>query len=677
MRKILSHGLAVLLLAVSASSADNTTLNPGAGGDSIRAVEKSSKKAQVVVLDVGGSGTENIGAACGVEDAAETAAGNLFMCGTVRRDTAASSAGTSGDNATLNTDADGKLWTAGGYLEDAGESVGGVLVMSGTVRRDAAATSAGTDGDNATLNTDATGRLWMTGIYLEDVAETAAGQLMSVGTVRRDTKASSAGTTGDHATLNTDANGGLWLAADIIEDVAETAAAPLVGVGTVRRDTAASSAGTTGDNATLNTDAVGAVWSHDLSIGVEDSAETSAGSLGMVGTVRRDTKASSAGTTGDNATLNTDANGGLWLAADVVEDAAETVAAPLVGVGTVRRDTAASSAGTDGDNATLNTDATGRLWVSGTQIEDVAETAAGQLLMVGTVRRDTAASSAGTTGDNATLNTDANGNLWVVSAATTNAGSTAVVEDAAETAAGNLVPIATVRRDTKASSAGTTGDNATLNTDANGGLWMAADVVEDAAETAAAPLTGVGTVRRDTAASSAGTTGDNATLNTDATGHLWVMPNILTVAGTTAVVEDAGETAAGNLVPIGAVRRDTQASSGGTTGDNVTLNTDNLGALYTTETGHQAVASGIITVTTAGTSVQGATVTTKQCWFQTAAGATGTNCFLGAATGDNRNKGLMLIKGAVSVGPIPIQNLNLVWADCATSGDTVQYFCTN
>lgn len=45
-----------------------------------------------------------------VEDAGETAAGNLSMSGTVRRDTAASSAGATGDNATLNTDASGLLW---------------------------------------------------------------------------------------------------------------------------------------------------------------------------------------------------------------------------------------------------------------------------------------------------------------------------------------------------------------------------------------------------------------------------------------------------------------------------------------------------------------------------------------------------------------------------------------
>lgn len=52
--------------------------------------------------------------ATGVEDAAETAGGTLKMMGTVRRDTATSSAGASGDNATLNTDGLGRNWTREG-----------------------------------------------------------------------------------------------------------------------------------------------------------------------------------------------------------------------------------------------------------------------------------------------------------------------------------------------------------------------------------------------------------------------------------------------------------------------------------------------------------------------------------------------------------------------------------
>jgi hypothetical protein len=97
------------------------------------------------------------------EDAAETAGGNLSMAGSVRRDTAASSAGTTGDNATINTDSLGRLWITGADIEDAAATAGGPLIMVGTVRRDAAASSAGTDGDNATLNTDASGNLYITG----------------------------------------------------------------------------------------------------------------------------------------------------------------------------------------------------------------------------------------------------------------------------------------------------------------------------------------------------------------------------------------------------------------------------------------------------------------------------------------------------------------------------------
>ena len=51
----------------------------------------------------------------------------------------------------------------------------------------------------------------------------------------------------------------------------------------------------------------------------------------------------------------------------------------------------------------------GRLWITGTQIEDAAESAGGELLMCGAVRRNAAASSSASDGDNSTLNTDALG----------------------------------------------------------------------------------------------------------------------------------------------------------------------------------------------------------------------------------------------------------------------------
>lgn len=121
---------------------------------------------------------------------------------------------------------------------------------------------------------------------------------------------------------------------------------------------------------------------------------------------------SAASADGDAVRIWTDLVGRIHAVTEGVEDAAETAAAFLSRVGTVRRDTAASSADTTGDNATLNTDSLGRLWITGSAVEDAGETAGGILNMIGTVRRDTAASSAGTTADNATLNTDSAGLLW-------------------------------------------------------------------------------------------------------------------------------------------------------------------------------------------------------------------------------------------------------------------------
>lgn len=90
--------------------------------------------------------------------------------------------------------------------------------------------------------------------------------------------------------------------------------------------------------------------------------------------------------------------------------------------------------------------------------------------------------------------------------------------------------------------------------------------------------------------------------------------------------------------------------------------------------GHAVVASGVITVTTAGTSVQGSNVAAKECFF-TGLVANTLQCFIGAATGDNRSKGLV-IGETTAEGPVHVDNLNLLWFDCGTSGDKVAYFCT-
>jgi hypothetical protein len=78
----------------------------------------ASKNLKVLIngaIAAGGNtiGTVNIGTfpGTGTEDAAETAGGTLIMQGSVRRDVLASSANTSGDNATVNTNSLGAVFT--------------------------------------------------------------------------------------------------------------------------------------------------------------------------------------------------------------------------------------------------------------------------------------------------------------------------------------------------------------------------------------------------------------------------------------------------------------------------------------------------------------------------------------------------------------------------------------
>jgi len=316
----------------------------------------------------------------------------------------------------------------------AGATDTGVLLLA--VRDDTLASLTPVDGDYTQLRVNSQGALHVTGAagtqYAEDIGHSSGDAMVFVAAVRRDTTpTSSAGAAGDYTAFNTDANGRLYtnttiynssgteltVATDQTLDAALGTTGPLV-VG--RGSTATPTAMSTDNDATaLWLDLNGRV--HLATEGVEDVAETAAAFLARVGTVRRDAAASSATTDGDNATLNTDASGRLWVNCGTGcsggTQFAEDLAAISADVGTialaVRRDAAASSSTTDGDYSTLNTDSTGRLWVTSTQIEDVAETAAGELSMAGSVRRDVAASSAGTTGDNATLNTSALGALWV------------------------------------------------------------------------------------------------------------------------------------------------------------------------------------------------------------------------------------------------------------------------
>lgn len=259
-------------------------------------------------------------------------------------------------------------------------------------------------GGGAALKTaivDATGAIITSFGGGTQFAEDAASANADVGTqalcVRDDTLNIRSGTEGDYEPCHTNADGAIWVAdinsttsngylQEIRDDIADL-------LGNLAVDG-------THDNAVVATGAQTMLEAKDFDgsalpnvVSAEGDSVRAAGSLYGVQYVKL---------------VNEDGSKTPF----VVEDAAETAANVLVGIGTIRRDTAASSADTTGDNATLNTDSLGRLWITGSAVEDAGETAGGLLNMLGTVRRDTAASSAGTTADNATLNTDANGLLW-------------------------------------------------------------------------------------------------------------------------------------------------------------------------------------------------------------------------------------------------------------------------
>lgn len=433
--------------------------------------------------------------------------------------------------------------------EDAASADGhaGFSVLS--VRQDALAGSTSADGDYSPLKTDSVGRLWIncsTGCsggtqYAEDGVHASGDSTFFVSGIRRDTTpSSSAGTAGDYAALNLDANGRLYtnttlydsagtaltVSQDSTIDAAIQTAGPLmIGRGSSATPTAVSA---DGDGQAVWVDLSGRI--HATYEKVEDTAHTSGDIGAFILTKRTDSAATSAGTDGEYATLNTDASGRLWVNCGTGcsggTQFAEDLAAVNADVGTialaVRQDTPAGSTSTDGDYTWLKTDSIGRLWVNcgtgcsgGTQyVEDNASAGGETMTLTGAVRQDTIASVTSADGDYAYLKVDSIGRLYV------NDG-TIGVEDAAETAAGNLTMVGAVRRDTQASSAGSSGDNATLNVDATGNLWIASAVIEDAAETAANPLLGMGAVRRDVAASSSGASGDNSTVNVDSLGLLW------------------------------------------------------------------------------------------------------------------------------------------------------------
>jgi hypothetical protein len=191
------------------------------------------------------------------EDAVH-ASGNTGTLALAVRNDAETALAADGDNSVLQVDSSGALRVTGGgggtqYAEDAAHADGntGNLILG--VRRDAAASSTVTDGDNATLNLDATGRLWSNTELLDAAAladNTANPTITGIAAYLMCYD----GATWDRCAVST----------DVTEDAAETAGGTGPMVMSVRRDAAATSSNTTGDNSTFNTDALGLLWTRSL-----------------------------------------------------------------------------------------------------------------------------------------------------------------------------------------------------------------------------------------------------------------------------------------------------------------------------------------------------------------------------------------------------------------------------
>lgn len=265
-----------------------------------------------------------------------------------------------------------------------------------------------------------------------------------------------------------------------------------------------------------------------------------------------------AGTNLNTSLLALESGGNLATLAGVVklEDAPSADGDPGMPILTVRRDTAATSAGTTGDYATLNTDNTGRVWVNVGAIsstsftpgigaanlgkaEDAAHASGDTGVMALGIRNDARATMTSADGDYSGVAVDGPGRqIIVVDTLTPGTSATALgkAEDAIHADGDVGVMMLAVRKDSATALAGTDGDYAPLEVDAAGRLHVVVQSVspgtgasalgkaEDAAHTSGdVGVMDLG-VRNDGAATSlAGSNGDYVPTGKDAQGRIYVV----------------------------------------------------------------------------------------------------------------------------------------------------------
>jgi hypothetical protein len=139
------------------------------------------------------------------------------------------------------------------YAEDTARSSGDTLSLAGAVRQDTIASDTSADGDASFLKVNSVGRLY--------TATTVDAALPAGNNNIGDVDIASGTVTTVSTVTSISQLGGVALP---VEDGAETNGGVGIYAMSVRRDAAAASSGTTGDNATLNTDAAGLLWTRTL-----------------------------------------------------------------------------------------------------------------------------------------------------------------------------------------------------------------------------------------------------------------------------------------------------------------------------------------------------------------------------------------------------------------------------
>jgi hypothetical protein len=243
-----------------------------------------------------------------------------------------------------------------GKAEDAAHASGDTGVAILGVRRDTAASGAGTDGDYATLNLNSTGRLYtsatidaalpagtnnigdvdvltMPGIFAEDAAHTSTDSGMFMLGVRRDANTTFASADGDYTPLAVDASGSLKVA--II-----------------------SGAGSGGTSATDDAAFSPASGSGTPIMGFADETAPDSVDEGDVGVVRMTL------TRALHVNLRSAAGVELSLPTQYAEDAASAGGEQLMLAGFVRQDSITGNTSADGDYTYGKVDAAGRIYVN-------------------------------------------------------------------------------------------------------------------------------------------------------------------------------------------------------------------------------------------------------------------------------------------------------------------------